>query len=113
MRLEGEHSFEAPRELVWKVISDPAQMAELMPGVQSFDVADDHHFRKFFELNLFIERQLTVRGYSVAVRGGFNNITGHFNPNVVDNVLGGPTYLREYGGQARALNFRLRYLGHR
>ena len=74
---------------------------------------DDHRFRQFFELNFFVERQLSVQGYRIALRAGFNNITGHFNPNVVDNVLGGPTYLRVYGGQARALNFRFRFLGHR
>jgi uncharacterized protein len=45
MKLAGEHSFDAPRDVVWKVISDPAQMAELMPGVQSFEVADERHFR--------------------------------------------------------------------
>jgi len=45
VRLEGEHTFDAPRDVVWKVISDPAQMAELMPGVQSFEVADARHFR--------------------------------------------------------------------
>jgi hypothetical protein len=83
------------------------------PYGQLVGTADDHRFRQFFELNLFLERQLSVNGYRVAVRGGLNNVTGHFNPNVVDNVLGGPTYLREYGGQARALNFRLRFLGHR
>jgi hypothetical protein len=81
------------------------------PYGQLVGTADDHRFRQFFELNLFLERQLSLRGYRMAVRAGFNNVTGHFNPNVVDNVLGGPTYLREYGGQARALNFRLRYLG--
>ena len=74
---------------------------------------DDHRFRQFFELNFFLERQLSVRGYRVALRAGFNNITGHFNPNVVDSVLGGPTFLRMYGGQARALNFRMRFLGKR
>jgi hypothetical protein len=47
----------------------------------------------------------------LALRGGFNNITGHQNANVVDNVVGGPTFLHQYGGQARALNFRLRFLG--
>ncbi len=83
------------------------------PYGQLVGTVDDHRFRQFFELNLFIERQLSVRGYRVALRGGFNNITGHFNPNVVDNVVGGPTYLNQYGGQARALNFRLRFLGHR
>jgi uncharacterized protein len=45
MKLEGEHSFDAPRDVVWSVISDPAQMAELMPGVQSFEVEDHSHFR--------------------------------------------------------------------
>ena len=74
---------------------------------------DDHRFRRFFELNFFVERQLSVNGYRIALRAGFNNITGHSNPNVVDNVLGGPSYLRMYGGQARSLNFRFRFLGHR
>ena len=74
---------------------------------------DDHRFRQFFELNFFVERLLSAWGYRVALRGGFNNITGHFNPNVVDNVIGGPTFLRMYGGQARSLNFRFRFLGRR
>jgi len=78
---------------------------------QLVGAADDHRFAQFFELNLFAERQFTLRGYSLALRGGFNNITGHQNANVVDNVVGGPTYLHEYGGQARAINFRLRLLG--
>jgi hypothetical protein len=73
--------------------------------------ADDHRFAQFFELNMYAERQLTVRGYGLAVRGGLNNITGHQNANIVDNVVGGPTFLHQSGGQARAINFRLRFLG--
>jgi hypothetical protein len=38
---------------------------------------DGHRFRQFFELNLFLERQLSVRGFRVAFRVGFNNITAH------------------------------------
>jgi hypothetical protein len=83
------------------------------PYGQLAGAVDDHRFRQFFELNLFLERQLSVRGYRVAVRAGFNNITGHANANVVDNVIGGPSFLRQYGGQARSLNFRFRFLGHR
>lgn len=45
MKLDGERVFDAPRETVWEVISDPARMAELMPGVQSFEVHDPRHFR--------------------------------------------------------------------
>jgi uncharacterized protein len=37
--------FAAPRELVWEVLNDPKQMAEVMPGVESFDVEDDRHWR--------------------------------------------------------------------
>ena len=39
MKVEGERTFAAPRETVWGVLNDPAQMAKLMPGVESFDVA--------------------------------------------------------------------------
>jgi hypothetical protein len=68
-------------------------------------------FPMFFELNLHIERRLIFRGQKWALRGGFNNITSHKNPNVVNNVIGGPDFLTYGGGQSRALNFRLRWLG--
>jgi hypothetical protein len=74
---------------------------------------DEMRFPAFFELNAFIERILSVRGHLLAIRGGFNNITGHFNPTVVDNVVSGATYLREYNGQPRSLNFQVRLLDHR
>src|SRR5437763_12860214 len=45
MRLEGERRFEAPRATVWRVLNDPASMAQTMPGVESFDVADDRHWK--------------------------------------------------------------------
>ena len=44
MKLEGTKEFEAPREVVWGVINDPAKMANTMPGVESFDIADDKHW---------------------------------------------------------------------
>ncbi len=62
-------------------------------------------------MNLFVERELVVRTYRLALRVGFNNITGHFNPSVVDNVVGGPTFLEESGGQNRTLIFEARLLG--
>jgi carbon monoxide dehydrogenase subunit G len=40
MIVEGERTFDAPRETVWKVLNDPASMAATMPGVESFDVHD-------------------------------------------------------------------------
>jgi carbon monoxide dehydrogenase subunit G len=45
VRVAGERGFEAPREAVWRVLNDPAAMAATMPGVESFDVHDDRHWR--------------------------------------------------------------------
>jgi carbon monoxide dehydrogenase subunit G len=44
MKVEGERTFTVPREVVWKVLNDPAQMAKLMPGVQSFEIHDPTHW---------------------------------------------------------------------
>ena len=44
MKVEGERSFAAPRQVVWDVLNSPEKMAELMPGVQSFEVADERHW---------------------------------------------------------------------
>ena len=45
MRVQGERTFAAPRAAVWDVLQDPAQMAELMPGIESFDVEDDRRWK--------------------------------------------------------------------
>jgi uncharacterized protein len=45
VKVEGTRSFAAPRETVWEVLNDPARMAKTMPGVESFDVHDDSHWR--------------------------------------------------------------------
>jgi carbon monoxide dehydrogenase subunit G len=45
VKVQGERKFAAPRLTVWRVLQDPAQMAELMPGVESFDVEDDRHWK--------------------------------------------------------------------
>jgi uncharacterized protein len=44
VKVRGERTFEAPRETVWNVLQDPAQMAQLMPGVESFDIEDDRRW---------------------------------------------------------------------
>jgi uncharacterized protein len=45
VRVAGERGFEASREEVWRVLNDPAAMAATIPGVESFDVHDDRHWR--------------------------------------------------------------------
>lgn len=82
------------------------------PYGQLIGTVDEKRFPQYFDLNLFLERVVTVRKYRLALRGGFNNVTGHFNPTLVNNVLGGTTYLAEYNGQPRALIFQVRLLDH-
>jgi carbon monoxide dehydrogenase subunit G len=45
MKVEGTKELSAPREVVWNVINDPEQMASLMPGVESFEIQDERHWR--------------------------------------------------------------------
>jgi carbon monoxide dehydrogenase subunit G len=45
VKVAGQRSFAAPRDAVWRVLNDPAAMAATMPGVQSFDVHDESHWR--------------------------------------------------------------------
>jgi uncharacterized protein len=45
MKVEGDREFAVPREVVWNVLNDPAQMAALMPGVQSFEIKDARNWQ--------------------------------------------------------------------
>ena len=52
MKVSGERQFEAPLATVWEVLNDPAQMAKTMPGVESFDIQDDRHWRAHVKVPL-------------------------------------------------------------
>jgi carbon monoxide dehydrogenase subunit G len=45
VKVAGERSFTAPRTEVWRVLNDPASMAKTIPGIESFDVQDERHWR--------------------------------------------------------------------
>lgn len=44
MKVEGVRELAAPPQVVWNVLMDPERMAALMPGVESFEVADEDHW---------------------------------------------------------------------
>jgi uncharacterized protein len=52
VKVEGERQFAAPRAKVWEVLNDPSRMAKTMPGVESFDVQDDRHWRAHVKIPL-------------------------------------------------------------
>jgi uncharacterized protein len=45
VKVEGTRSYAAPRERVWEVLNDPAEMAGLMPGVETFELLDETHWK--------------------------------------------------------------------
>jgi uncharacterized protein len=42
--VSGTKELAAPRDAVWQVINEPAEMAKLMPGVESFEIIDEKHW---------------------------------------------------------------------
>jgi carbon monoxide dehydrogenase subunit G len=52
MKVSGEREFKAPRATVWEVLNDPSRMAKTMPGVESFDIQDDRHWRAHVKIPL-------------------------------------------------------------
>jgi carbon monoxide dehydrogenase subunit G len=52
VNVSGERTFDAPRALVWQVLNDPAAMARIMPGVESFDVHDDRRWTAHVKIPL-------------------------------------------------------------
>jgi hypothetical protein len=67
----------------------------------------------YFNVNLHLERQFRALHYLWAWRFGYNNLTNNENPNVVNNVYGGPQFLTYGRGQVRAFSVRLRLLGRK
>ena len=45
MKVEGTRRYEAPRDRVWEILNDPVEMAGLMPGVESFEIVDETHWK--------------------------------------------------------------------
>ncbi len=65
----------------------------------------------FLSVNLGIERRFHFHGYLWAWRASLINALGRSNPNFVNNDADSPQYLTFARGQARAVNFRVRFLG--
>jgi carbon monoxide dehydrogenase subunit G len=52
VKVTGERDFQAPPATVWQVLNDPSRMAKTMPGVESFDIQDERHWRAHVKIPL-------------------------------------------------------------
>jgi len=75
--------------------------------------ANSRRFPSYFMLNLHLERKFRFMHYQWGFRYGVFNLTGRANPNVVNNVMDSPSFLTYAGGQKRAFNVRIRFLGRK
>jgi hypothetical protein len=72
---------------------------------------DSYRYPINFDLNVAIERMITLRGYRFALRGGIDNLTGQANPTAVNNVAGAPQFLEFLGNEGRHFVVRIRFFG--
>jgi uncharacterized protein len=67
MRIEGTRRFEAPRERVFRALTDPHEIGQLMPGVERVEVSSDDEWIAVVEapfgrgLNLKLDMHVTDR----------------------------------------------------
>jgi len=72
---------------------------------------DSYRYPLNFDLNVAIERMVTIRGYRFALRGAIDNITNQSNFTAVNNVTGAPQFLQFLGPEGRHFVVRIRFFG--
>ena len=72
---------------------------------------DSRRYPFNFDLNVAVERMITLRGYRFALRGGVDNLTNQANPTAVNNTIGSPQFLQYYGEEGRHFVVRVRFFG--
>lgn len=70
---------------------------------------DSYRYPLNFDLNIAIERMVTIHGYRFALRGGMDNIADRANPTAVNNVTGAPQFLQFLGDEGRHFVVRIRF----
>ena len=70
-------------------------------------------FPDYFSLNLQLEKRFHLFGYYWALRGGFDNITGHANPYLVNSDIDSPQFLTFSAFEGRSFTSRIRLLGRK
>ncbi len=72
---------------------------------------DAHRYPMNFDLDIAIERMITLRGHRFALRVGMDNVTDQANPTAVNNTIGAPQFLQFYGDEGRHFVARIRFFG--
>jgi hypothetical protein len=105
-QLELAYSVEARTGFPYNLL-DTQQRLIGDPGAQRFP--------DYLSLNVQLEKRFHFLGYYLALRGGFDNITGRCNPFVVNNVIDPASHPQATFSacQGRAFTSRIRLLGRK
>lgn len=52
MKIEGQHTFDAPRDVVWDAVLDADVLAKILPGCEDFKQIDDHTFEGILKIKV-------------------------------------------------------------
>jgi hypothetical protein len=83
------------------------QYQQIVPPLQSY------RFPTFFSLNPYVEKRVHLWKYDFAVRGGFDNITGHANAASVNNNINSAEFLKFSNIDKPTFTARIRLLGRK
>lgn len=123
MKLEGEYTFDGPREEVWKIVRDPEVLATALPGTQNLEqVGENEYAGKMhvrigpvsgvFSGRIVVTDEVPPESYTLSVDGrgapGFAKGTGQVQ--LVDQ--GDETTLMVYEGDVQ-VGGRLASVGQR
>jgi hypothetical protein len=100
-QLDLAYSVEWRDGFAFDVVNDQLRLVE-PPGSRRFPA--------YFTLNLHQEKRFHAFGRYFAIRAGFDNITGHQNPTVVNNDINSSQFLTFSNFTGRALTTRIRLL---
>jgi hypothetical protein len=103
-KVDLAYSMEARSGFAFSVINSQQQLVG-PPG--------SRRFPEYFSLNIHLEKRFRFLGAYWAVRGGFNNITGHGNAAFVNNNINSPQFLTFSDTAGRAFTTRIRFLGRK
>ncbi|WP_194722785.1 CoxG family protein [Noviherbaspirillum malthae] len=124
MEFKGTQTIEAPRDVVWKCLNDPAILQACVPGCESFTAKSDDEYlavvvasvgpvKAKFKGNLVLSDRVEAVGYRIAGQGeggiaGFGKMNAEVRLSDVD---GGTelTYVStaEVGGKLAQIGSRL------
>jgi carbon monoxide dehydrogenase subunit G len=123
MKIQGEHTFEAPRERVWKALLDPEILARTLPGCERLERTGENEFRGVlnvqvgpvkgqFQGTLQLTDLLPLEGYHMKLDGsgpaGFMNGQGDLRlADAPDGTLLRYDLDAQIGGRIAGLGQRL------